>query len=780
MKQSLNFSWEYIDNFESSYLNEFPKNSIIIDIPHTNKILPYNYFDQNCYQILSTYRNTFEVNEDLNNKVAFIIFDGVMLSAHIFLNKHDLGKYIGGYLPIKLEVSKYLKNGKNEIIVVVDSKENKDVPPFGFALDYLTFGGIYRKVTLEIKPSTYLSDVFIKTNENGLINIEPTIINKSSNTFLSYALYDKNELIKEFNTNEITINEVIPWDIENPHLYNLKCILTSEFGEDTITKAIGFRSIKFSKDGFYLNNKQIKLIGLNRHQSYPYIGYAASKSLQEDDVKILKRDLGINLVRTSHYPQSEDFLDACDKLGLLVFSETPGWQYIAKDNVIWRNNYKDFIRRMVIKERNHPSIICYGIRIDESQDDHELYQEGNRIAHQLDNTRPTTGVRNFKKSECLEDFYSYNDFSCSSIKHGLDNPKTIKNTKNKPYIVSEYLGHMFPTKPYDKYDDRVHQALLHAKVIDDNYRYRQLYGAIGWCFADYYTHQDFGSGDHICYHGVLDMYRNPKFAAKVYASQNSTSLVFDILSNILPGDRNEALYDKIYIATNADYVEMYTNNIFINKCYPNKKEYKYLPHPLIIIDNLIGNSFDENEYSVNEKKMLAKILNYVAINGFNKIPLKYKLYILSSVYIKHHKSYEDLVNYWNKYVASWGGNLKVYTFKAFKNDECVAIKQIGPSSKVDILFELNKEQLINEETYDTLKIKLSLVDQYRNICTYSKLPFKITTKGPIELLSPSLISLEGGMVSIYIKSKNKNGIGHIFIESINYKKEISIKVIKAN
>ena len=109
------------------------------------------------------------------------------------------------------------------------------------------------------------------------------------------------------------------------------------------------------------------------------MGYAASKSLQEDDANLLKYEVGVNVVRTSHYSQSENFLNRCDEIGLLVVNEIPGWQHIGQSEA-WRKNCVDNCRRMVLKERGHTSVIAHGVRIDESVDDHDLYTETNRIA----------------------------------------------------------------------------------------------------------------------------------------------------------------------------------------------------------------------------------------------------------------------------------------------------------------------------------------------------------------------------------------------------------------
>ena len=153
---------------------------------------------------------------------------------------------------------------------------------------------------------------------------------------------------------------------------------------------VGFRTIEFRADGFYLNGQRIKLRGLNRHQSYPYVGYAMPDSMQREDVRILKDELACNIVRTSHYPQAHSFFDECDKRGLLVFTEIPGWQHIGDEK--WKQQAVINTRDMIVEYRNHPSIIMWGVRINESQDDDEFYAKTNEVAHSLDNYLQTGGV----------------------------------------------------------------------------------------------------------------------------------------------------------------------------------------------------------------------------------------------------------------------------------------------------------------------------------------------------------------------------------------------------
>lgn len=764
MRKQLNYNWEFIPQFEESYLSTFPKEAIIVNIPHNVEDLPYNYFNEKIYQKISTYRKEFTL-ENYKNQIVILRFEAFMVKAKIYLNKEYLGEYVSSYSPVEIDISKYAKE-ENELIVVLDSHENDEVPPFGYAVDYLTFGGIYREVSVSINPKVYIQKLLVSGDSKGNVNIKPLIENNNEEYDIEYQVLYNEKVIKESKTSEFSLENPLLWDISSPNLYTLVATLSSKYGTSTYKTRFGFRDVIFTNKGFYLNGKKIKLVGLNRHQSYPYVGYAMPKSIQEDDANILKYEAGVNIVRTSHYMQSEHFLNRCDEIGLLVINEIPGWQHISKKEV-WRNKHYQNVEQMVIEEYNHPSLVGHGVRIDESQDDHELYLKSNEIVHSLDSTRQTLGVRNFKNSELLEDIYAYNDFVCSDMTKGLDNPKKIK-TKNHPYLVSEYLGHMEPTKATDSSKQRIYHALRHALVINDNFKYDNICGAIGWCFVDYYTHNDFGSGDHICPHGVFDMYRNKKYAASIYQSQQDEIPVLEVLSNMKPGDFPESSLMDVYIATNADYVELYKNDEYVTKLYPNTKQFKHLPHPLILVDDIIGETFKDSRFSLKDGKKIGKLLSYVAFHGFSKLSLKQKL-SLGKMIIKYRLSYSSLVDLYNTHVAAWGGKAKTYTFKAYKDGKVVKEQTLGPSTTYSLKVTCSKQELINEDTYDVTRVTLQYVDEFDNVLNYANMPFLLETEGEIEIIGPKIVSLLGGQLSVYIKSKSKPGNGKLTIknETIN-------------
>ena len=774
MKQSLNFSWSFIRGFNQSYLTKLDNNLVSeVNIPHNPIEIPYNYFSEKIYQDLFTYEKIFDVENYDKEKVYILHFEGFMFQADIYLNGEKLGKFYSGYLPVDIDVTKQIKEKNNRLVVVLDSVENKDYPPFGFAIDYLTFSGIYREVWLESHLSTYLDNFYIHGDLKGNIDVLFDVVGEEEYK-VEHAIFDKNSKeIARFSDASFKLDSFELWDLDNPNLYKLHTYITVNGKKEEYVNHFAFREAKFTNTGFYLNDKKVKLVGLNRHQGYPYMGYAASKSLQEDDALILKNELGVNVVRTSHYPQSEHFLNKCDEIGLLVVNEIPGWQHIGESET-WRKSCVENVRRMVLKERNHPCVIAHGVRIDESVDNHDLYEKTNEIAHKLDKYRQTIGVRNFTNSELLEDIYGYNDFVCDSLNIGLIEPKKVK-TNNKPYLVTEYMGHMDPVKPNSDEGKRIEVALRHAKVIDDNFKHENACGAIGWCFVDYQSHTDFGSGDHICPHGVLDLFRNKKYTAAIYASQQDKFPVMEVLSNMKPGDVPEAIFNDIYIATNCDYVEVYKNDEFVTKLVPKKDKFKYMKHPPILLDDIVGETFKEDKFPKKIHLKIARMFSYAAMHGFNHLPLKTKLY-LGWCMFKYKVSYTDLVGYWNKYVGSWGGMAKTYKFVGYKEGQPVKQVELGPSNDFDLEVIPNKLVLENKDTYDTLKITLRHVDSHKSLMQYSQRIIEIKTEGPISLVGPNKQTLIGGQLTLYVNSLNKKGDAHVSIKMDNIEKKINLKV----
>lgn len=576
--ENFNLNWQF-------YIGDITKEDIqkydLVNLPHTNKFLPLQYFSPLDYQFVSSYKKVFNLNKK-ENKRYILNFEGIMMKASLYVNNIFVNESLLGYLDFTNDITDYLVNGTNEILVVADSRESVNATPFGGLIDYMTFGGIYREASLVEKNNTYIKNVKA-TYLNNKLSIE--VFTNSSNyqkvsILLNGIKYDfdrKDEYVIE------ELEKIKLWDIYEPNLYKIT-VMIDEL--DTYSFNFGFRTLEVKDNKLYLNNKMVNIIGLNRHQSYPHIGYAATKNMQYIDAKILK-DLGINTVRTSHYPQSRHFLDACDELGLLVFEEIPGWQYLGNEE--WKQTVIDNTREMILRDYNHPSIIIFGVRVNESGDCDELYQETNRIAHELDKTRFTGGVRCILNSKLYEDIYTFNDFlweEGSPTKYqkditGLD--------YEVPYLITEFLGHTYPTKKIDNEHRQQTQLLRHAEIQNSAIKGKMM-GAIGWCAFDYNTHHQFGSGDKICYHGVMDIYRLPKLAASFYKGlkRREEEIVLEIPTIFAYGERNYGGVTPLYAFTNCDAVKVITTN---GKEYTFEvcEEFDSLPNKVFVLHDMGGN-----------------------------------------------------------------------------------------------------------------------------------------------------------------------------------------------
>jgi Beta-galactosidase/beta-glucuronidase len=782
----LNDEWLYGKEFEPAMTEVLYNESTMeaVRLPHTNTLLPYHYFDEEQYQFVSCYRRHLTPEENWSGKRILLTFEGVAHVAKVYLNGELITTHMGGYTAFTVDLASFIKLAQDNVLVIeVDSTELSNIPPFGYVIDYLTYGGIYREVYLTIKEQISIDDVFITSMDTSHpenqkeVSLQVTFhgVEPEKKLKLKHSIKDAEGKViyhniesvsEEISTYKFKVSGVKNWEPEQPALYdtNLQLFdLTNGLERllDEQTIRFGFRTCEFREDGFYLNHKRLKLIGLNRHQSYPYVGYAMPKRMQHRDAEILKYELQVNAVRTSHYPQSKHFINRCDELGLLVFTEIPGWQHIGDEQ--WKEVACENVKEMVLQYRNHPSIILWGVRINESVDDDTFYLKTNQIAHQLDHSRQTGGVRYLQKSNLLEDVYTYNDFLHNGTNKGIDREESVTSNKKAPYLVTEYNGHMFPTKAFDNEEHRLQHALRHACVLDAIFEQEKVSGGFGWCMFDYNTHKDFGSGDRICYHGVMDLFRNPKIAAAVYASQSERSDVLEISSSLDIGEHPAGDIGEVYAFTNADRVRLYKNNTFIKEFYPSKKRYPHLPHPPIVIDDFVGELLEKQEnFSHKTAEQLKEVLFAVKKYGQNNLPLRYKLK-MAYLMLKEHLDLDAGVQLYYKYIGSWGGAATTFRFDAIKDNEVVKVVSKKPAVHPRLSVTTKETTLMEEETYDVAEIRIAAVDEDGNRLPYFQEPVSFETWGAIELIGPSMISLKGGAAGTYVKTKGLKGTGGIRI-----------------
>ncbi len=716
--------WKYVPSFEEAYIAANYNDSAwkTVTIPHTNIETPYNCFDEKMFQFVSCYRATISPDPQDANKRIFLDFEGIMTAADVYLNGELVGSHQGGYTPFRVELTHRLTFGQpNAVAVKVDSRERADIPPFGDSIDYLTFGGIYREVALTIVDPVYIENVFVRpadiSNEEKRVDYSLFVRNTTAaaqNLRAVVALRHEGRTLAQaeerfaiegsvaqrvdFSLSEL--RNIKLWELDAPVLYTFDVTLLSEDGasEDSYSTRFGFRAATFTPQGFLLNGKPLKLRGLNRHQTFPYVGQAMPARAQRKDADILKNELHLNLVRTSHYPQSRHFLDRCDEIGLLVLEEIPGWQHIG--DRAWQQVACENVREMIARDWNHPSIVLWGVRINESPDNHDFYAETNRIAHELDPTRQTGGIRCIPDSELLEDVYTMNDFAHSGGDIVLRDQQTVTGLNHLvPYMVTEFNGHMYPTKRFDQEERLVEHALRHARVQSRAGADPAICGGVGWCAFDYNTHYNFGSGDRICYHGVMDMFRLPKMAAHFYRSQGNPAqdVVLEPATLWTRGERSIGGVIPLVVFTNCDMIEFFYGDKLVGTYFPAKDRFPGLEHPPIAIE----------------------------------IPL------------------DEL--------GVWGLTWEHGRFVGHLNGKA-AIERLFANDPVPTrIVAVADDEALQADGIDVTRVVYTAVDQVGNLTPFLHEFLKLTLTGPGEIIGPHEIPVIGGAVAVWVKAGTQAG-----------------------
>ena len=751
---SLCSGWQFAESWSEEFLSGAGE-AEDVRLPHTVRELPLHYAGPEDYEMLCGYRRVLHIPAEYEGKRLFLQFDGAAHIASVFVNGRETVTHRCGYTAFRVEITGLVRYGADNLVAVrLDCTENPAIPPFGFVIDYLTYGGLYREVWLDVREQAYIEDIFVTTPAAGRVRAVLTVSGGQQHVRL--RVLDGGVCLAECGGDgsefDVSVPNAAQWSPEHPKLYTLEAVLDNG---DTQRVSFGFRTAEFRADGLYLNGERVFMRGLNRHQSYPYIGYAAPESLQREDARILKHELGCNAVRTSHYPQSRYFIDECDREGLLVFTELPGWQHIGGEE--WKAQAVENVREMIMQYRNHPSIVLWGVRINESVDDDDLYRRTNALAHELDQSRATSGVRYLEKSSLLEDVYSYNDFSHCGDNAGVKPKRKVTPDMNRALIVSEHNGHMFPTKSFDPWEKRQAQALRHARVLNDAAADGEHAGCFGWCMFDYPTHKDFGSGDRVCYHGVMDAFRNPKTAAALYASQSGETPVLEVGSPMDIGDYAAGNTGRVYVFTNADEVALYKNDRYVTSFRPSG--WSGLTHGPVLADDTIGCLLNTQEgFTGAKEKLLHDCLVSAGKHGLANMPLGDKLKMLRCMAM-YKLTFADGVKLYGKYVGNWGGEATRWRFDGIRNGRTVASCTRAPGKHLHIEARVSSTALTERASYDMAAVRIRLLDEYGNTASYAQLPVELETGGVIGIAGPHTVTAEGGMCGTYVRSLGRAGSG---------------------
>ena len=429
-----------------------------VTLPHTAKVEPRIVTDQ--WQGDALYMRDIIVPEAWQGKAIWLRFEGAMMLGRVYLNGEEIFEHRGGYLPFTIDLSNKLRFGRNNrLLVHLDNRDNPLTGPKPLAsLDFNYYGGLYREVRLYVRDSLHITDeiladraaggsIFVTypnvTQARAEVSVKTHVANTGAvlrQFSIDHTLMDGDRIVASFTSGSMnlaseddlqhtavfTVESPKLWSPRFPVLYNLTTrIVSGDRVVDNRKTQIGIRRIGISKEGFSVNGEKMFLRGVNRHQEYPYVGYALSPNADYRDAKLIK-EAGFDYVRLSHYPHSRHFMRAADELGLVLLNAILGWQYYNPDPA-FSEHVKQTCRDLVRRDRNHPSVIAWECSLNESRMPSALVDALNGIVHE-----EYPGDQAWSAGWVPEGY----DIYLQARQHRLPHPETP--IPAKPYIVSEY------------------------------------------------------------------------------------------------------------------------------------------------------------------------------------------------------------------------------------------------------------------------------------------------------------------------------------------------------
>ena len=599
-----------------------------VSLPHSSRVEPLLVNDQ--WQGLCWYRKSFEVKYD-GSKSTYLTLEGAMNISDVWINGTHLTKHYGGFLPVVIDLTDHLVDGLNVIAVQLDNRDSDITGPKPLEiLDFNTYGGLYRNARLEVKDKLHITDavyeqrvasggIFVTTNSiaagQAEVGIKTHITNNYSHAkvfVVEQNIYFDGEVVASGRCADVTLDAEksieIPmtltvedpksWSDLSPTLYQLETtVICEDKTVDHETTKIGLRTVEFRGDKLYINGGETRLMGVNRHQEYPYIGYALSDNAQWRDAKIIK-DAGFNFVRLSHYPPSVAFLDACDYYGLWVLDAIPGWQYF-NDTQPFRENAYQTTRDMIRRDRNHACVLAWEASLNETNKPVDFIEKLHSIVKEEYPSGYSAGWVN----------YGY-DIYLEARQHRLNHPESESLT-DKPFIVSEYgdWEYYAQNAGFDqnnwanlKQEERTSRQLIEygekrmlqqaaniEQAHDDNLTTKAVADAY-WVMFDYNR----GYADDLEASGVSSIFREQKLVYDFFRSQNSLSPMVKIASYWTPKSSCD-----VVVYSNCDEVAMYHNGELVARQKPKACSLLAEPPFVFNIDKYVAGELKAVGYTDN-------------------------------------------------------------------------------------------------------------------------------------------------------------------------------------
>ncbi|WP_343555167.1 glycoside hydrolase family 2 TIM barrel-domain containing protein [Sphingobacterium sp.] len=487
----------------------------------------------------AVYERSFDMPDDWEGNPVYIRFDGVSSHALVKVNDQIVGEHEGGFVAFQVDLTGKVNKGKNKLTVEIQANTISDILSCVSQYAAHTVGGILRKATLFTVPKVHISDASVATDFDSkyvhanlkLVGMVQNSSNQQQQVQLRYVLRDTDgKTVLEKSSDKIqlgvashkpiesllAVKKPMHWSAETPYLYVLETALIVDGKTiQTNRQKVGFREIEVVKNQLMVNGKPVKLRGVNRHAVHPLNGRAADPAIDRQDVVLFKQ-ANVNYIRTSHYPPSEEFLNAADELGMYVESEAAlSWiQHGASP--IWRKwDYEDkrFLPVMlganidnVLSNRNHPSILFWSLGNESHWS--PLWAVVNTRVKALDPTRPTSfhdqTWGGFNNGGSKADIANYHY-------PGINGPAAT-DTMKRPTLFGEY-AHLSTYNRRELLTDPGIRDAYNAPLVtfvDSIYKHSSNLGGAIWSGIDDTFHLPDGRIVGYGPWGPIDGWRRPK------------------------------------------------------------------------------------------------------------------------------------------------------------------------------------------------------------------------------------------------------------------------------
>jgi len=596
-----------------------------VDLPHSPFVADLD--GREHWFGLCEYRRQLQVPCPAQHERRVLHVGAAMHTATVLLDGRELARHEGGYLPFEVDLTDVLADGTAHTLVLrLDNRDNADVPPGKpyAELDFCWYGGLYRGVELRTLPALHITEAISAGEVGGGGVFLRTLAADAASATVSAKVHVRNadaaprrfrvqvELLRDGQIvssvlsgqrelapgaavhveQELALAKPALWSPASPALHEaVVSVLDGEQVVDERTLRFGVRRFGFNRSGgFTVNGERLRLRGTNRHQEFPRVGYALPRAAQWRDARRIK-EAGFDYVRFSHYPQSPDFMDACDALGIVVMNAIPGWQFCGGEK--FQDACVENARQLVRRDRNHACVALWELSLNETPMPEPFMARLHAAGHEefpgdqmatcgwIDrfdvfiHSRQHGQIHTWKNGDKALVVAEYGDWEFYAANEGFDQT-----------TGAGVLAAWANSRHFRGEGERAlrQQAYNHAVALDDTL-------ASPAVLDGQWTVFDYARGYHplraAC--GVMDIFRLPKFSYHFYRSQRDPAergagwtggaTVF-VATHWTP-----ASDPRVTVFSNCEEVELSLNGRAVARKRPDVTwRTQHLPHPPFVFD----------------------------------------------------------------------------------------------------------------------------------------------------------------------------------------------------